>query len=174
MADHDGRVDPPYEASEPEMLSAFLDYFRATIVAKCRGLDKTQLGTPLPPSSMTLAGMLKHLALVEDWWFQNNFAGRGMGHWDAVDFDADPDWEWRTGPDDDPAELIGEYEAACARSRTITAEASSLDQRSVLTKGEGGTHWSLRWILVHMIEETARHAGHADYLREAIDGQTGD
>ena len=175
MADTpDDRVDPPLRGGEIETLTAFLDFLRGTIVVKCRGLSQEQLGSPLPPSTMTLAGILKHLALVEDWWFRNNFAGQGMGHWDAVDFDSDPDWEWRTAADDEPAELLREYEAACARSRAIVAAATSLDQLSAATRGDGGEQWSLRWIVVHMIEETGRHAGHADLLREAIDGQTGD
>lgn len=170
----DDRVSPPLQGDERETLSAFLDFLRGTIVKKCRGLSQEQLGTSLPPSTMTLAGILKHLALVEDWWFQNHFAGQGMGHWDAVDFDSDPDWEWRTAADDEPTELLREYEAACERSRSIVAVANSLDQLSVNTLGEGGECWSLRWIVVHMIEETARHAGHADLLRESIDGETGD
>ena len=94
--------------------------------------------------------------------------------WRNVDFDADPDWEFRTAADDEVADLLALYEQACAASRTIVAAASSLDQLSVRPSPRTGEQYSLRWIVVHMIEETARHNGHADLLRESIDGATGE
>lgn len=163
----------PKKADETETLLAFLDYYRALMLDKASGLSQDQLGVRLPPSTMTLAGIIYHLALVEANWFSNIFAGEGMGDpWASVDWDADRDWEWSIAPSMDPAAVLEAYREACGRSREIMAAADSLDQLSV--KDRDGEPWSLRWILVHMIEETARHAGHADLIRESIDGEVGD
>ena len=163
----------PKEAGETEMLTAFLDYYRAVMLDKVGGLTKQQLGTRLKPSTMTLAGMIYHLTVVEASWFSDIFAGEGIGEpWESVDWDDDRDWEWHIAPSMDPAVVFDAYRDACDRSREIVASAQSLDQLSV--KDRDGEKWSLRWILVHMIEETARHAGHADLIRESIDGEVGD
>ncbi len=168
-----GRCEPDFDAVERTMLTGFLDYHRATLLWKVRGLTKAQMAQRTGASELTLAGLVKHLALVEDSWFTERFAGKAT-QWDGIDWDADPDWELRTAVDDEPADLIDLYEAACARSRAVVDAASSLDDRSVATSRTKGEHFTLRWILLHMIEETARHNGHADLLREAIDGQTGE
>ncbi len=93
--------------------------------------------------------------------------------WASVDWDADPNWEFRTATDFGPEQLHSRYREACRRSRHIVAQAEGLDQLSIKALRDG-RHFSLRWVLLHIIEETARHAGHADFLREAIDGTVGE
>jgi uncharacterized damage-inducible protein DinB len=169
------RADPPDSGPELEQLTAYLDYQRATVLLKTEGLSAAQLAQRLPTSSLTLAGLLNHLALVEDSWFPVRFAGLADNAlWAGIDWDADPDREFRTATDLTPEELRQRYEDACARSREVVARAESLDQLSVGTSRRTGRRWDLRWVLLHMIEETARHAGHADLLREAIDGTVGE
>jgi uncharacterized damage-inducible protein DinB len=168
------RTDPPETGTELDQLTAFLDFQRETMVLKSEGLTREQLAQPHPPSSMTLGGLLNHLALVEDSWFRVRFSGEPEDQrWDGVDWDADPDYEFRTAADVEPDELRRRYADACARSREVVAAAESLDQLSVQKRGNG-RHFDLRWVMLHLIEETARHAGHADLLREAIDGATGE
>jgi uncharacterized damage-inducible protein DinB len=173
---HD-RPEPPVTADETETLLAFLDYQRATFSWKCRDLDARGLATRIAASTMTLGGMMKHLAVVEDGWFSHSLFGRDYSPpWDGVDWESDPDWEWRTAADDTPEALRTLWEAACARSRHLVDEAlagGGLDRLAVRTWPDGRSP-SLRWIVVHMIEEYARHNGHADLLREAIDGQVGE
>jgi hypothetical protein len=169
------RTDPPDSGSERDLLTAFLDFQRETVLLKTEGLTGEQLGRALPSSSLTLAGLLNHLALVEDSWFPVRFAGHpDQQLWAGVDWDADPDFEFRTASDLAPEELRARYAEACARSRAVVAATASLDDLSVGTSSRTGNRWDLRWVLLHMIEETARHAGHADLLREAIDGTTGE
>ncbi len=174
----ESRVRPPVRASEVTTLRTFLDYHRATFRWKCAGLTQQQLAQPLQPSEMTLGGMMKHLAVVESSWFEEDFAGRElMPPFDTVDWDADRDWEWHTARDDTPEELFALFGDACRRADAVIDEALAdggvgLDGLSA-AEASGGGRFSLRWILVHMIEEYARHNGHADLIREAIDGQTG-
>jgi hypothetical protein len=169
-----GRVDPPFAGTEEETLLGFLDYHRDTLLRKIDGLSKEQLGRAHPPSTMTLAGMVKHLACVEDGWFHERFAGNGMPEpWNQVDWDDDPDWEWRTAVDEDPATVLEIWRTSVARSKSAVQAAKSMDQPSQQT-GREGRPFSLRWIVLHMIEEYARHNGHADLIREAIDGATGE
>jgi uncharacterized damage-inducible protein DinB len=168
------RTDPPATGSELEQITGFLDFLRATVLWKAEGLDAEQFRRPLPPSSLTLGGLLHHLALVEESWFEERFSGLPTREpWSGVDWKADPDWEFRTAADCDPGELRQRYRDACERSRAVVARADGLDQLSVRAWPDG-THWNLRWMLLHMIEETARHAGHADLLRESIDGTVGE
>lgn len=168
------RADPPPTGPERDQLAAFLDYQRETVLLKAEGLDAAQLATPLPPSSLTLGGLLNHLARVEDTWFRRRFAGLAPHDvWADVDWPADPDHDFRTAPDVDPDELRRRYRDACARSRDIVTAAGDLDLVSA-QPDRAGSRRSLRWILLHMIEETARHAGHADLIRESIDGQVGE
>jgi uncharacterized damage-inducible protein DinB len=167
-------TDPPESAPELDQLTSVLDYQRETILRKTAGLTQEQLAQPHPPSSLTLAGLLNHLALVEDSWFRNRFAGLPDDElWAGIDWDVDPDHEFRTAADVEPEELRRRYEQACAHSREVVAGARSLDQLSV-EKRSNGRHFDLRWVLLHLIEETARHAGHADLLREAVDGTVGE
>ena len=168
------RTDPPETGTELDQLNAFLDLQRATVLLKCEGLTREQLAQRHPPSTLTLGGLLNHLALVEDSWFRVRFSGAPEDErWAGIDWDADPDYEFRTADDVDPDELRRRYEDACARSREVVASAESLDQLSV-QKRANGHHFELRWVMLHLIEETARHAGHGDLIRESIDGATGE
>ena len=168
------RTDPPDSGSERDLLTAYLDYQRETVLLKTEGLSAEQLATTIPTSTLTLAGLLNHLALVEDSWFRVRFAGLPDHElWAGVDWDADPEYEFRTALDLTPEELRARYTDACARSREVVVAAESLDQLSVQAR-RNGNHFDARWMLLHLIEETARHAGHADLLREAIDGTTGE
>jgi uncharacterized damage-inducible protein DinB len=171
------RIHPDESGDELTLLTQFLDRQRATLVRKAAGLDRDQIATTTAASDLTLAGLVKHLALVEDSWFTNRLAGRPDPEpWASAPWDDDPDWEFHSAPADDPAALLALYGQACARSRAVVAEvmaAGGLDTMSALPR-RTGEHVSLRWILLHMIEETARHNGHADLLREAIDGTTGE
>jgi uncharacterized damage-inducible protein DinB len=168
------RIDPDPAASEAELLAQYLDYQRATVLAKTEGLDSAQLRYQHAPSSLTLAGLLYHLALVEESWMEVRFLGLPEREpWPGVDWDADPDWEFHAAARLEPDELRQRYRDACDRSRQAMAAAASLDELSVKALRDG-RHFPLRWVLLHLIEETARHAGHADLLREAIDGSVGE
>ena len=159
---------------ELALLTRFLDYNRAVMRRKAQGLSAEQLARHLGPSEMTIGGVLKHLALVEDSWFHRRLLGQPDPEpWASVDWNADPDWEFHTAADDQPEELLRLYDVACERSRAAVGEVGDLDVMAQ-SPNRRGEHFSLRWILIHMIEETARHAGHADLLRESIDGATGD
>jgi uncharacterized damage-inducible protein DinB len=171
-----GRPDPPKSAGEVETLIAFLEFQRATLEWKCAGLDRVQLAATAAASSMTLGGLLNHMAAVEDGWFSAELHGLDLcAPWDQVDWDADPDWEWRTAFDEEPDDLRARWREAVGRSRDHVARALAVDGLDTLAvrTGADGRPMSLRWILLHMIEEYARHNGHADLLRESIDGQTG-
>jgi uncharacterized damage-inducible protein DinB len=175
--DAQGRPEPPSDSDETDTLLGFLDYQRATLAWKCAGLDAAGLRATTAASTMTLGGLLKHMALVEEHWFSRWLHDRKMGSpWDSIDWDADPDWEWRTAAEDTPEQLRGIWQSAVERSRADVAEAltaGGLGQRARRI-GTDGEQPSLRWILCHMIEEYARHNGHADLLREAVDGETGE
>lgn len=167
----------PYAADETTTLRAFLDHFRGTLRRQCAGLDADQLATPLPPASMTLGGMLKHLAFVEHWWFSVVLHGHEpSGLWADVDWSADQDWDWHSAADDEPEQLRAWLDEAIATSDRLLdealAEGRGLDRLAVRPRGGTGERASLRWILVHMVEEYARHCGHADLLRESLDGAT--
>ena len=172
-------VDPPLATDEVTMLRAFLDFHRDTLRRKTAGLTSDQLNATHPPSTMTLGGMLKHLALVEDNWFSVVLLGTDDAEpWRSVDWDADRDWEWHTAAADDPAwlrSLFDESVAAADRCIDVALADGGLDRLSAReSRHEGEGRFSLRWILLHMIEEYARHNGHADLIRESIDGETGE
>lgn len=168
------RTSPPSAADEVATLRGFLDWFRVTVRRQCEGLDQHQLSTPLPTSPLTLGGMLKHLTYVEQWWFTVVLTGaEPQGIWADVDWDADEDWDWHSAVDDSPAQLIAWHVEEVERSDAAldrALAAGGLDQPAARAR-RNGQHPSLRWILVHMVEEYARHAGHADLIREAIDGE---
>jgi uncharacterized damage-inducible protein DinB len=174
------RTDPPTAAGEAETLVAFLDYHRDTLRMKTEGLDATQLAQRLEPSTMTLAGLLKHLAYVEDWWFNQVYADNQPPEpWASVDWQADGDWEWHSAAQDTPEQLRSLYDEMVATSDRVLHEAlahpgalESLSRRTF--RSDASRHFNLRWILVHLIEEYARHNGHADLLRESVDGQVGE
>jgi len=175
--DEHGRPEPPPAADEVATLLGFLDFQRATLEWKTAGLDAAGLSATLGVSSMTLGGLLKHLAYVEDDWFSRWLQGSDrLPPWDAVDWGADPDWEWNSAAGDTPEQLRALWQASVARSRTAVAEAiaaGGLGQPARRSWPDGRSP-TLRWILCHMIEEYARHNGHADLLRESVDGQTGE
>jgi hypothetical protein len=167
------RRDPSQAADETTTLAEFLDFLRATILWKLEGLTSEQASArAVPTAELTLVGIAKHLALVEDHWFQHVFRGGGLPEpWASAPFDVDRDWEFHSAVDDDVVDVRALYQTACERSRAVLAGAS-LDDLSAGTRN--GERFSMRWIMIHMIEETARHAGHADLLRESIDGRTGE
>jgi len=177
VIDEQGRPEPPIAADETATLLGYLDYQRATLQWKCRGLDAEGLRATTAESSMTLGGLLKHMAVVEEGWFSESLHGRPLGPpWDAIDWKADRDWEWHSAAEDSPDELMALWQDAVARSRSLVAEAlpnGGFDQLAKRTWPDGRAP-SLRWIVCHMIEEYARHNGHADLLRESIDGETGE
>jgi uncharacterized damage-inducible protein DinB len=163
----DNRPEPPLLAGEAETLAGFLDFHRATLLWKLEGLDDEQLRRAMVPSGTSLLGLVKHLAYVERWWFQQVWAGQEVTYpWT----DEDPDADWRVEPTETTAEILALYNGESDRSREIVAAASSLDEIAKHPRRERNR----RWILVHMIEETARHNGHADILREQLDGTVGE
>jgi uncharacterized damage-inducible protein DinB len=175
--DEQGRPEPPLAGDEAATLLGFLDYQRATLAWKCAGLDAAALGATVGVSSITLGGLLKHLALVEEDWFSMCLLGREPGPpWNTVDWDADPDWDWHSAADDSPEQLLAFWQDAVALSRSRIEEAladGGLEQLARRTWPDGRAP-SLRWIVCHMIEEYARHNGHADLIRESVDGLTGE
>jgi uncharacterized damage-inducible protein DinB len=175
--DEQGRPEPQLNADEFETLSGFLEFQRATFAWKCDGLDATGLSATIPSSSMTLGGMMKHLALVEDSWFSERLLGEPRDSaWANSNFDADPDWEWHTASNHSPDDLRAFWTASVERARnslSIAMADGGLDRPMSQTFADGRSP-SVRWIMCHMIEEYARHNGHADILRESIDGATGE
>ena len=173
--DAQGRPEPPFSADEVTMLSAFLDYQRATLEWKTSGLDAEGLNATIAPTTMTLGGLLKHMAVVEEYWFGERLIG-AEDPWADVDWEADRDWEWHTAADDSPDYLQKLWQDTVTRARARVKGAlanEGLDTLAVIPQRDGSAV-SLRWILVHMIEEYARHNGHADLLRESVDGETGE
>ncbi|WP_157252700.1 DinB family protein [Nonomuraea typhae] len=177
IVDEQGRPEPPVAAGEAATLLGFLDYHRATLAWKCSDVDEDGMKVSVGASAMTLGGMQKHLSYVEDWWFSVRLHGNeAQPPWDTVDWKADRDWDWNSAAADTPAELHQMWQKSIARSRELTAQAMAeggLDRMAV-RPWQDGTAPNLRWILVHMIEEYARHNGHADLIRESIDGLTGE
>lgn len=171
-------TEPPVTGSEVDTLIGSLERQRRTFAWKCGGLDAAGLRATTAATTMTLAGLLKHLALVEDDYFSVRLLGRApTPPWDTVDWDADPDWEWRTAATEDaPETLYALWEVSVARSRANLAQAltdGDLDQQARFSWPDGRSP-SIRRLLVDLIEEYARHTGHADLLREAVDGLVGE
>jgi uncharacterized damage-inducible protein DinB len=168
---------PSLHTAEAESLLSVLDRNRRTFAWKTSGLDEDGLRATTAASTMTLGGLVKHVALVEADWLAVKLAGREFGDpWDTVDFDADPDWEWRTGAQDAPEEVYQLWRAAVERSRELVAEVireRGLDGPASFTWPDGRTP-TVRAMLLDMVEEYARHTGHADILREAVDGRVGE
>ncbi|HXY46114.1 MAG TPA: DinB family protein [Acidimicrobiales bacterium] len=162
------RTDPPLIAGEREMLNAWLDWQRGTLAVKCEGLSDEQLRErAVPPSELCLLGLVRHMAEVERNWFRRVLGREDIGliYSDDGDFNA----AIKEVDTAEVAEAFATWEATCAQARIAEAAAESLE----VTGERRGHTYSLRWILVHMIEEYARHNGHADLLRERIDGSTG-
>ncbi len=173
----DGRPEPPVAGDETATLLGSLERQRATLAWKCGGLDAAGLRARLQPSAITLGGLLKHLALVEDDYFTRRLHARQLGApWDAGDWESDPDWEWNSAAEDTPEQLRTLWQEAVQRSRTAVAAAlaeGGLDQLARATWPDGRAP-SLRRILIDLIEEYARHVGHADLIRESVDGLVGE
>ncbi len=176
--DAHGRPDPPLDADETTSLLAFLDNQRATLAWKCDGLDADRLAVRIGGSSLSLGGLLHHLARVEDLWCSQRLVGRPPAQpWDTVDWEADPDWDWHQAASMDPEALRRRWREAVSASRqSIEAAlaAGGLDHRAAWVDDWYDTPPTVRWILTHLIREYARHNGHADLLREAADGATGE
>jgi uncharacterized damage-inducible protein DinB len=164
-------------SAEAEAVLAVLERNRRTFAWKTGGLDRGGLAATTAASSMTLGGLVKHMALVEADWLVVKLAGQAYGPpWDEVDFGADPDWEWRTGAQDAPEEVYALWRSAVQRSRDVVAavlQEGGLDGAARFT-GRDGRAASVREMLLDMIEEYARHTGHADLLRESVDGLVGE
>jgi uncharacterized damage-inducible protein DinB len=164
----DTRGPLPLVGTEREILNGYLDWHRETLALKCAGLDAAALNEhAVPPSGLSLHGLVRHLAGAEQWWFQIQFAGRDVPMINYSDEEPSQDFEDLSG---DFGEALAVWRAQCDISRAITA-AASLDDTG--THRRDGAPVSLRRILVHMIAEYARHDGHADLLRERLDGRTG-
>jgi uncharacterized damage-inducible protein DinB len=164
----DTRTAPPSVGDERAILVGFLEWHRTTLELKCAGVPPERLSErSVAASSMSLHGLLRHLAGVERWWFRIQFAGDDVPMLYYSDDDPDQDFDDLDG---DVGEALETWRAECARAREIVA-AASLDERG--TKLKTGEPFALRWLLVDVIAEYARHNGHADLLRESIDGNTG-
>lgn len=168
----DTRTEAPLSATDERVLFAgFLDFQRETLRWKCRDLTDEQLRTgSVPTAGVTLLGLLRHLAQVERYWFREVWAGEKFGA-ELFGRTEDPDEDWHDLAEDTGAAALARLWAEIERARAIVA-ATDLD--AVFTREDTGERVSARWILIHMVEEYARHNGHADLLREAIDGQVGE
>jgi hypothetical protein len=176
VTDGAGLEDVSARAEEQAVL-AVLERNRRTFAWKTGGLDRAGLAATTAATSMTLGGLVKHMALVEADTLAVKLAGEPYGPpWEDVDFDGDPDWEWRTGAVDAPAEVYALWQAAVQRSRDTVAGVlrdGGLDAPTRFTRRDGRVA-SARDLLLDMIEEYARHTGHADLLRESVDGLVGE
>jgi uncharacterized damage-inducible protein DinB len=164
------RHEPAYDLDERSMLTEFLDFHRATVHLKVAGLSDDDAWRRFVPSLTSAAGVVKHLGYVEQGWFRRRLAGEQdlFVPWT----DENPDADFERAPDDTVDGLLQAYAAQCERSRAVAASMQLDDVAAAPARN--GRYPTLRWVLVHMIEETARHNGHLDLIREMIDGQTGE
>jgi hypothetical protein len=164
------RSDPDLLADERTSLEQWLDFDRATLLTKCAGLSGAQLKqAAVPPSNLTLLGLVRHMAAVERWWFRSNAAAEQVDqlYWS----DASPEGDFE---DVEGADALADLEAFRAEVDTCRAAVAARSLDEVVKRPRGLQDRDLRWIYVHMIEEYARHNGHADLIRECVDGVTGD
>ena len=157
-------------SGERETLDGFLDWYRSVVERKVVGLTVVDATRPMTPTGMSALGVVKHLGWVERGWFRETFAGEDV---EATDVDGDNSAEFAISSEDTIDSVIGFYRNEVEESRRISRTANSLDALSV-KETPYRERVSLRWVMVHMLEETARHAGHLDLMREEIDGQVGD
>lgn len=165
---------PDLRADDRKTLEQFLDFYRAVVVAKVVDLTDVQASArPLPATDLTIGGIVKHLAHAEDRWFQGKLLGDQLPEpWRSAPMADDPDWPFRSSREDSVDGLVALYSDACERSRATAGQFDSLAAAAAVPSfGKGPVN--LRWLFVHMIDETARHAGHLDLLRDAIDGPAG-
>jgi uncharacterized damage-inducible protein DinB len=177
MSETAPQPSPSTFSAEAESLLSALERNRRTFAWKTWGLGEEGLRATTAASAMTLGGLVKHVALVEADWLAVKLAGQPFGApWDGVDFEAEPDWEWRTGALDAPEDLYAVWREAAERSRELVAEVikqRGLDGPASFTWPDGRVP-TVRDMLLSMIEDYARHTGHADILREAVDGRVGE
>ncbi|MFJ6105785.1 DinB family protein [Streptomyces sp. NPDC092359] len=165
------RVDPGTTTGEREALEQWLDFHRATLAMKCEGLTDAQLRTlSVPPSDLNLLGLVRHMAEVERGWFREILAGEEVPY--IYSTEEDHDGDIHVSDEDTYEEARATWQAEIAHARSLAA-ARELDDLGIGTR-HGGKTFNLRWIYLHMIEEYARHNGHADLIRERVDGVTGD
>ncbi len=157
------RVPPDRLADERGALTQHLAFQRATLLMKLEGLDDASLRRPMTPSGLSLLGLVRHLTVTEHGWFIAIYGG------EPDPYDDDPEADFRVGPDESTSAVVELYRRTCERADQIVAE-GGLDD---VVRTPGGAEVNLRAVLTHMIQETARHNGHADLMREAIDGTTG-
>ncbi|WP_316527865.1 DinB family protein [Kitasatospora brasiliensis] len=171
MIEIDPRVDPPMTADEATTLTGFLDYHRSTLAMKCAGLADDQLRLrAVPPSNLSLLGLVRHMAEVEQYWFQFILLGRDISEahfWTEDNEDGDFD-------DVDTADVAADFAVWRAEIEAARRAADGLPLDTVGKNPRRGQPVTLRWILAHVVEEYARHNGHADLLRESVDGVTGE
>lgn len=165
--------DPRPAPNERDGLVDFLEYYRQVLRRKVDGLSAEDLDRTVGASTLTLGGIIKHLSLVEYSWFVEDILGEDLPEpFAGIDWSADHDWDFHSAADDSPQDLLDLHERACETSRRVLDGVNDLDQ-PLARKHHGQVH-NVRWVLIHMIEEYARHAGHADLIRESIDGSVGD
>jgi uncharacterized damage-inducible protein DinB len=164
------RPEVPRSGDERTLLDAWLDWHRATLLMKCAGLTEEQLRErSAPPSTLSLLGLVRHMAEVERWWFARGAAGQPLGNLYCSEDNEDGDFD-----DVDTADVAADFatfQAEVERARKVCA---TTDLEHTFLHGRRTRTFNLRWVYVHMIEEYARHNGHADLLRERIDGATGE
>jgi uncharacterized damage-inducible protein DinB len=161
------RYGAPVAGGEKEVLAGFLDHYRSVLLEICEGLSEEQLRRPMVPSGTSLLSMVKHLAYVERGWFQESIADEPYDYPFAVD---DPEAEFRIEPGETAEDIFELYRQSCERSREALA-AASLDD--MVQNPDRRADYNVRWVVIHMLEETARHAGHADIIREQLNGTVG-
>jgi uncharacterized damage-inducible protein DinB len=165
------RTNPPTAADERTMLEGWLEFHRATLAVKCAGLDGKQLReASVPPSALSLLGLVRHMAEVERSWFRRVLSGEDAGP--IYYSEEDPDGDFHLSENDTWEEAHATWQAEITRAREAAA-GRSLDDLAARPHRRSGETFNLRWIYLHMIEEYARHNGHADLIRERIDGATG-
>jgi hypothetical protein len=176
MTNNDYPWEPPKAGTEAEHLVGALDRLRTTFRWKADGLDSAGLQTRIGASSLTIGGLLKHLACAETQMWHTKLSGAPIGApWDSADWDADPDWDFNSAANDTPEQLYAIWDDTIERSRATLSAAladGGLDQ--LVHLNWGGQHLSLRRLVCDLIEEYGRHTGHADLLREAVDGLVGE
>ena len=177
MSNSDYPWEPPLAGTEAEQLTGALDRLRTTFRWKADDLDAAGLRTSIGASSLSLGGLLKHLAVAEDFMFTVKLSGEPLGApWDINGWDGDDDWEFNSAADDTPEQLYALWDGAVERSRSRLGAALAscgLDQL-VHVSGPDGRHANLRRLVCDLIEEYGRHTGHADLIREAVDGRAGE
>jgi hypothetical protein len=173
--DEQGYPEPPAVGSEVATLLGSLERQRTTLAWKCADLDATGLRARLRPSRVTLGGLLKHLAYMEDINFSRDLDGQDLpAPWNEVDWNTDEGWEWRSASENAPEELYALWRDSVARSRLAVTNALTDGGLDGLSRTAGGKVQSLRRLIVDMIEEYARHTGQADLIRESVDGRVGE